>query len=400
MASIEETCSVCDASFNVLFRYQMEERDESFAFFCSQRCLQRSQLSDFGNGPGAVGCHACAKRFRPSLASQVFYTPEGSRRYACSGVCRGQLLRESQGVRLGEIAAAEMAPPASSPSPFAPPTRSELTSPPSSMPRATVGAPRRIAVFNHKGGTAKTTTSVNLAAGLAAKGYKVLLVDTDSQGNLAVSLGQRCKRSLYHVLVMGMAVEDVCIPVRPGLDLLPSDETIAAAELYLAGRQKRHRLLLERLSPVLDNYDYVVIDCSPSLSLMNQNALLVADSVLVPVACDYLSLVGVRQVIKTIKNINKILRHPVRLWGVLPTFFDSRANICRQALTTLREHFKERCLSPIRVSTKLKEAPAEAKTIFEHAPGQHGAQDYDLLVEAVLRQNSCRRNSESWARGA
>jgi chromosome partitioning protein len=131
-------------------------------------------------------------------------------------------------------------------------------------------------------------------------------------------------------------------------------------------------------------YDYVVIDCSPSLSLMNQNALCLADSVLVPVACDYLSLVGVRQVIKTVKNVNTLLRHRLQIWGVLPTFYDGRAKICSEALETLQNHFGERCLAPIRATTKLKEAPAQARSIFEHAPGAHGANDYAALVDAVL----------------
>jgi chromosome partitioning protein len=244
--------------------------------------------------------------------------------------------------------------------------------------------PKRIAVFNHKGGTGKTTTSVSLAAGLADRGYRVLLLDTDSQGNVGVSLAAKCERTLYHVLVMGLRVKDATQSVRPGLDLLPSNETLAAAELYLAGRQNRDKVLSQRLGNAIDPYDFVVIDCSPSLSLMNQNALCLADSVLVPVACDYLSLVGVRQVIKTVKNVNNILRHPLQIWGILPTFYDQRANICGEALDTLQSHFGERCLTPIRATTKLKEAPAQARTIFEHAPGTHGSSDYDELVERVV----------------
>jgi len=133
-----------------------------------------------------------------------------------------------------------------------------------------------------------------------------------------------------------------------------------------------------------NGYEYVVVDCSPSLSLMNQNALVFADSVLIPVACDYLSLVGVRQVIRTVKHVNTLLRHPLQIWGVLPTFFDVRAKICSEALQTLRNHFGPRCLPPIRATTRLKEAPAEAKSIFEYAPGTHGCNDYEALVDRVL----------------
>jgi chromosome partitioning protein len=127
-----------------------------------------------------------------------------------------------------------------------------------------------------------------------------------------------------------------------------------------------------------------VIDCAPALSLMNQNVLVLADSVLVPVACDYLSLIGVKQVLKTIKNVRELLKHPVAMLGVVPTFYDVRNRICREALRTLEEHFGERCLAPIRVNTKLKESPSAKQSIFEYAPQSHGAEDYARLVDALL----------------
>jgi chromosome partitioning protein len=245
-------------------------------------------------------------------------------------------------------------------------------------------AMHRMAVFNHKGGTGKTTTCLTIAAGLAARGLRVLVVDTDAQGNIACSLGLKPERTLYHVLVMGLSPQAAAINVRPNLDVLASNETLAAAELYLAGRQNRDRILRERLEKTTD-YDVVMVDCSPSLSLMNQNALVFADGVLVPVACDYLSLVGVRQVVKTIKNVNSLLHHPVQVWGVLPTFFDARARICHEALETLEKHFGERCLPPIRQATRVKEAPASAKTLFEHAPDSQVAADYERIVERIIR---------------
>ncbi len=435
MAAIREQCNVCGKPFDVTFHYQMEERDGGFVFFCSQECLGKSQTDNTSTGEGVVTCDACAKRFSPTLASQVFYIA-GRRRSACSMGCRAQLVREAEGVRLGDIAAesataepspvppaviepgppdglerraAEPSPPTPRTEPIgelraaAPVTAARSDEPPrrEGRPKPSAGrqsrpkpqrnsdpserqAPRRIAVFNHKGGTGKTTTSVSLAAGLADRGHRVLLVDTDSQGNVAVSLGASCERTLYHVLVMGLRVADATQTVRAGLDLLPSNETLAAAELYLAGRQNRDRVLSQRMGSVAAAYDYVVIDCSPSLSLMNQNALCFADSVLVPVACDYLSLVGVRQVIKTVKNVNTLLRHRLQIWDVLPTFYDGRAKICSEALETLQNHFGDRCLTPIRATTKLKEAPAQSRSIFEHAPGAHGANDYAALVDAVL----------------
>jgi chromosome partitioning protein len=240
---------------------------------------------------------------------------------------------------------------------------------------------------------------VSVAAGLASRGKRVLLVDTDAQGNVAVSLGASSERSLYHVLVMGLRVADATRTVRPNLDLLPSNETLAAAELYLAGRQNRDRVLCDRLSQASAAYDFIVLDCSPSLSLMNQNALVFADSVLVPVACDYLSLIGVRQVIKTVKNVNALLHHPVQIWGVLPTFFDARAKIAREAVSTLKSHFGDRCLAPVRSAIKVKEAPAQGQTIFEYAAGTPAADDYAIVVDKVLesRQASARTNDVSAA---
>ena len=443
MAGIREACSVCGSDFDVQFRYQMEERNGGFSFYCSQKCLEKSQVAGADRGDNLATCDACAKRFSPELASQVMYVA-GRRTYACSMPCRQQLLREAGGVRLGEIAAEASAPkvaPAAAAAPVRakePAARAARSAGPATavavpvVPQlkakksanaasaangdttpapgkvvadvpAAPGAdatPRCIAVFNHKGGTGKTTTAVSIAAGLAAKGKRVLLVDTDAQGNVAVSLGTNVERSLYHVLVMGLRVSDAVKTVRPNLDLLPSNETLAAAELYLAGRQNRDRVLQERLSAAAATYDYVVLDCSPSLSLMNQNALVFADSVLVPVACDYLSLVGVRQVIKTVKNVNAMLHHPVQIWGVLPTLFDARAKICHEAISTLKQHFGERCLPPVRSAIKVKEAPSQGQTIYEYAAGSPAADDYSVVVDRIIQNREAAAHPVPAARAA
>jgi chromosome partitioning protein len=381
MPAIVESCSVCGAPFEPQFRYQMEEARGGFAFYCSQACLERSQRA---GGDGSSKCDACAKTFQVELVSSVFYLA-GRRRYACSMACRAQLTQEASGVRLGEIATIQtstaVAP--SEPAPAAAsPAVPEHEKPPRPAPDR--GDVHVIAVFNHKGGTGKTTTSVSLAAGLALRGKRVLVVDTDAQGNVGVSFNVKAERSLYHVVVMGLSAVDASIGVRENLDLVVSNESLAAAELYLAGRQNRDRVLSRRLAAARDSYDVIVLDCSPSLSLMNQNALVFADSVLVPVACDYLSLVGVRQVIRTVKNVNQLLHHPVRIWGVLPTFYDSRARICREALATMRDHFGDRCLDPIRAAMKIKEAPSQGQTIFEYAEGSHPADDYMRVVDRVI----------------
>jgi chromosome partitioning protein len=402
MPGMNERCSICGRNYELQFRYQMEEREGGFAFFCSQECLGKSLRGDVTDG---VTCAACMKRFVVDLVSQVVRV-KGTRQYACSERCRTQLLAEAGGARLGTIAASSV-PPASEPPSANIPRSATVTPTPSksatveTVPvgppvairpppdRMAIAGPRCLAIFNHKGGTGKTTTSVSIAAGLAARGVRVLLVDTDSQGNVGVSLALKAERTLYHVLVMGLRATDAAMKVRPNLDVIVSNETLAAAELYLAGRQNRDRILRDRLGAAAAAYDVVIVDCSPSLSLMNQNALVMADGVLVPVACDFLSLVGVRQVIKTVKNVNTLLHHPVQIYGVLPTFYDARARICRDAVDTMREHFGERCLSPVRATTKIKEAPAQGKTIFEYAPDSNAARDYlrvvDLLIDGTRK---------------
>ncbi|HKO49308.1 MAG TPA: ParA family protein [Polyangiaceae bacterium] len=449
MVVINRICTTCNNEFELHFRYQMEEhveRDDQgvaqtrHTFYCSQRCLEASHR---GRTDGAVPCDACATRFEVEFASQVLFTG-GRRHYACSPDCRTRVLSGVRSVRLGQLLdpaypiendappaepdelvapvsafAAELAASAleasnDGPAPtevvetptagpvvetVAPPmaTVAELrrTAPASKsaeipMRSRAAASPRVLAVFNHKGGTGKTTTAVHVAAGLAARGAKVLLVDADGQGNVAASLGLEAERSLYHVLVMGLPFEQARIAARPNLDVIAANETLAAAELYIAGQRNRDRVMASRLARARETYDYVIVDCSPSLSLLNQNALVLADAVLCPVACDYLSLIGIRQVVRTVKHVNKILNHPVNFWGVLPTLFDSRARICNEALDTLKKNFRDVCLDPIHFAIKVKEAPSVGKTLFEYAPNSSAAGDYWRVIERLMQVEPAR----------
>ena len=247
---------------------------------------------------------------------------------------------------------------------------------------------RRVAILNQKGGTGKTTTAVNLAAGLAEREREVLLIDTDAQGNVGVSLGVSGEQSLYHVLVDGADPDDASVPVRQHLDVITADATLAAAEIWLAHQnpEQRSKIMTRRLNlmQVSRRYDYVIIDCGPSLNLLNQNALSYADEVIIPVTCDYLALVGVKQVLRTMKDVERHLNHAVRVSAVLPTFYDGRTRLAREVLETLQGHFKQKCLEPIRHNTRLAEAPSHRKTIFEYAPTSHGAADYNRVCDWVL----------------
>jgi chromosome partitioning protein len=349
---MQSTCHVCEKSFEVRFRYQVREENGQYVYVCSTGCQQRLLLG----ADGIHACDTCGAMFEIEFPYQMSVS-DGRREYFCSTGCheRGQQRASHVGLM-----------------------------------RAT---PKRIAVFNHKGGTGKTTTSINLAAGLAEAGRRVLLIDADGQGNVGASLGIAGQRSLYHVLVNGAKASEVAVPVRRGLDVLTSNETLAAAELFLAERPNRDRIMRERLGDACREYDTVVVDCAPALSLMNQNAMVYADSVIVPVACDYLSLVGVKQVLRTIRHVRELLQHDVQLLGVLPTFFDVRNRISREAILTLRQHFEGRCYDPIRINTKLREAPSAKQTIFEYAPKCHGAEDYMRLVERVTAAASGGRDA-------
>ena len=255
--------------------------------------------------------------------------------------------------------------------------------------------PLRIAVLNQKGGTGKTTTAVNLAAGLSNEGARVLLIDVDAQGHVGISLGVRGEKSLYHVLVESAAPSSCIVPLSSNLDILTSNDTLAVAEIFLARMNEgRDRILRSRMGSVTD-YDYVILDCGPSLSLLNMNALTYADELLVPVSCDWLSLIGVRQLLKTVRHVNELLLHPIQVMGVLPTFYDQRNRISDESVKKLRSHFGDRVLPPIRVNTRLAQAPSHKQTIFEYAPYSRGASDYRRLVRWVMQHAEQRRGARN-----
>ncbi|MEE2789037.1 MAG: AAA family ATPase [Myxococcota bacterium] len=332
-------CSVCSTTFELRFAYQVQRTPSKTHYFCSQKCHEAHLLS-----AAKKTCDVCATRFDLQYAFQQAQV-DGEVRYFCSNECRSQ----------------------------------EMSAVNQRQRRM-----RRIAVLNQKGGTGKTTTSVNLAAGLAEAGHRTLLIDLDAQGNVAVSLGLSAKRTIFHVLVEGAHPADCIVNVSKNFDALVSNTSLAQAEVRLVNTPRnRFKVLANRMAGIT-NYDFIIMDCGPSLSVLNQNALTYADHIIIPVSCDYLSLVGVKQILRTLKKVNELLLHPVSILGVVPTFFDVRTRISVEAVNTLKSYFKDRVLPPIRINTRLKEAPGHKQTIFEYAPTSRGSQDYRRMVKAVV----------------
>jgi len=247
---------------------------------------------------------------------------------------------------------------------------------------------RRIGVLNYKGGTAKTTTVVNLGAGLALRGARVLCVDLDAQGSLATCLGVHYTYSLTHLLLGQAAPQDCVVRARDNLDLLPSDSSLLQAEgemWRVNDTQAARQILASKVGALENEYDYVILDFSPSASILSESGLQYVRELIVPVSTSYLSMVGTRQVITTLKNIGRIPRHRVRLYLIVPTLYTGRLRQDREILGILQRHFADRVTDPIRANVKLTEAPSHRKTIYEYSPRSGAAADYNRLVERVLR---------------
>jgi len=245
---------------------------------------------------------------------------------------------------------------------------------------------RIIGVLNYKGGTGKTTTVVNLAAGLALRGERVLCVDLDAQGSLATYMGVRYTNSLADLLAGQANLKDCIVPVRERFDLLPSDRTLLQAEgqLWRLNNDERARSLLAEKMSVVDGYSFVILDYSPSISLIGQGALLYANEIIVPAAMNYLAMIGTRQVIETLKTVGRTPGHAVHLSMIVPTFYSVHLRKDREIMETLNQHFSGYVAEPIRINVSLAEACSRRASIYEYAPRSAGAIDYARLVEKVV----------------
>ncbi len=250
---------------------------------------------------------------------------------------------------------------------------------------------RIIALANQKGGVGKTTTAVNLGAALAAAGAKTLIVDIDPQGNASSGLGLVDRDSIptiYDVLIRGLpAFRVIEKNVAPGgLDLLPANRDLAGAEVELVGVRDRETILRDALAPIAGEYDFILVDCPPSVGLLTLNTLAAADSVLIPIQCEFYALEGLTQLLKTIRLVQRSLNPALAIEGVLLTMYDTRLNLSRQVAAEARKYFGDRVYDTmIPRNVRLAEAPSFGQPIVAYDPESIGARRYNDLAAEVMK---------------
>ncbi len=250
---------------------------------------------------------------------------------------------------------------------------------------------RTIAIANQKGGVGKTTTSINLAASLAAKGKKVLVIDTDPQGNTTSGFGVEkndLENTIYELILSECSIEECILKdVIPGVSIIPSNVNLAAAEIELIGVDKKEYILKKEVDWVKDRYDFIIIDCPPSLSMLTINSMTTADTVLVPIQCEYYALEGLSQLIHTVNLVKERLNPDLDMEGVVFTMYDSRTNLSMQVVENVKNHLNQNVYNTvIPRNIRLAEAPSYGMPINLYDAKSAGAEAYMQLADEVINR--------------
>lgn len=260
------------------------------------------------------------------------------------------------------------------------------------MNQRVTGKSRVIAIANQKGGVGKTTTAVNLAASLATAERRTLLIDADPQGNSTSGVGiqrEQLELSLYDALLEGSPLADVRRPSvhLPLLDVVPATQDLVGAEVELVSRSGREQMLRRALQGVRDEYDFVIVDCPPSLGLLTLNVLTAADAVVIPIQCEYYALEGLSQLLNTIKLVQRNFNPSLAIDGVLLTMYDARLNLCKQVAAEAKEYFGPRMFAvTIPRNVRLAEAPSFGKPIILYDVQSVGAKSYLAVAQELIRR--------------
>lgn len=254
-----------------------------------------------------------------------------------------------------------------------------------------IGQTKILAIINQKGGVGKSTTAVNLAAALGAAGKEVLLVDLDPQGNATSGYGidkRDIDQCVYNVLLGETPVEDVILAnVGKGVDVLPSTISLAGAEVELVNEMARENRLKNALGSLRGRYDYILIDCPPSLGLLTINALVAADKLLIPIQCEFYALEGVTKLLDSMKRVKSVLNPSLDIYGIVLTMYDSRTNLSKQVVDEVRSFFGNTVFKTLIPRTvKLSEAPSYGQPIIEYAPENKGTEAYNELAQEVIQR--------------